>query len=73
MANLWLGKNYWSKDIIFLVTEEEHLGMYAFLEAYFNEKSTDNNSYLNSGHLPARAGNLQAAINFEIQDIDIGK
>lgn len=56
-----------------MVTEEEHLGIYAFLEAYFNEKTTNNNGYLNFGHLPTRAGNLQAAVNLEIQDIDIGK
>lgn len=67
------GKNYWSKDLIFLVTEEEHLGMFAFLEAYFNEqKNPQQNYYLNYGYLPARAGNLQAAVNLEIQDIDIG-
>lgn len=58
--------------------------MFAFLEAYFNEQkkepsstssSSSSNShgdYLNYGYLPARAGNLQAAVNLEIQDIDIG-
>ena len=28
------GKSYWSKDIIFLVTDKDHLGMQAWLDAY---------------------------------------
>lgn len=69
-------KNYWAKDIIFLVTEQEQLGMHAFLEAYFNPNMHENSprdAYLNYGILPARAGSLQAALNIEVQDLDIGK
>ncbi|GBP11123.1 Males-absent on the first protein [Eumeta japonica] len=67
-------KNYWAKDIIFLVTEQEQLGMHAFLEAYFNKEiyeNTDKNTFLNYGKLPARVGALQAALNIEVQDLDI--
>ncbi|KAM7348018.1 glycosylphosphatidylinositol anchor attachment 1 [Cochliomyia hominivorax] len=67
-------KNYWAKDIIFLVTEQEQLGMHAFLEAYFNTKmdeSAKKSTFLNYGNLPARAGSLQAALNIEVQDLDI--
>ena len=32
-------QKYWSKDLIFVVTDQEQLGMQAFLEAYFGELS----------------------------------
>ncbi|XP_013101271.2 glycosylphosphatidylinositol anchor attachment 1 protein [Stomoxys calcitrans] len=67
-------KNYWAKDIIFLVTEQEQLGMHAFIEAYFNtemDKTSSQQAYLDYGYLPARAGSLQAALNIEVQDLDI--
>lgn len=55
-----------------MVTEQEQLGMEAWLEAYYQDKLED--SYvLQSGNLPARAGALQAAVNLEIQDLDFGK
>lgn len=72
----FLEKNYWAKDIIFLVTEQEQLGMHAFLEAYFNteiEENAKRHTFLDYGNLPARAGSLQAALNIEVQDLDIGK
>lgn len=61
-------QKYWSKDIIFLVTDQEQLGMQAFLEAYHGD---DEDNILDSGNLHGRAGNIVAAINFEIQDFDI--
>lgn len=61
-------QKYWSKDIIFLVTDQEQLGMQAFLEAYYGD---DENNILDSGILYGKAGNIIAAINFEIQDFDI--
>uniref|UniRef100_A0A1A9ZQD8 Uncharacterized protein n=1 Tax=Glossina pallidipes TaxID=7398 RepID=A0A1A9ZQD8_GLOPL len=63
-------KNYWAKDLIFLVTEHEQLGMEAFLSAYFSEDPTKS-KHLQYGYLPGRAGALQAAINLEIQDLNI--
>ncbi|CRK93004.1 CLUMA_CG006533, isoform A [Clunio marinus] len=61
-------QKYWSKDLIFVVTDQEQLGMQAFLEAYFGE---ENPNILNSGTLNGRAGNIIAAINFEIQDFEV--
>ncbi|XP_053669769.1 glycosylphosphatidylinositol anchor attachment 1 protein [Anopheles nili] len=61
-------KKYWAKDIIFLVTEQEQLGMQAWLEAYHGG---DEGRILDSGMLRARAGSIQAAINLEVQSLDI--
>lgn len=61
-------QKYWAKDIIFLITEQEQLGMQAWLEAYHGY---DDNSVLRSGSLDARAGQIQAAINLEVQDFDV--
>lgn len=58
-----------------MVTEQEQLGMHAFIEAYFNtemDEATRQKSFLDYGYLPARAGSLQAALNIEVQDLDIG-
>lgn len=33
-AKFFRAQNYWAKDIIFLITEHEMLGMQAWLEAY---------------------------------------
>ncbi|XP_052860746.1 glycosylphosphatidylinositol anchor attachment 1 protein [Anopheles cruzii] len=62
-------KKYWAKDIIFLVTEQEQLGMQAWLEAYHGAE--DGPRILDSGSLRARAGSIQAAINLEVQGLDI--
>ncbi|KAH8416600.1 hypothetical protein KR222_010613 [Zaprionus bogoriensis] len=66
-------KNYWAKDLIFLVTEQEQLGMQAWLEAYHDgDKEWDSsNAYLHAGNLPARSGSLQAAINIEVEDLEV--
>ncbi|XP_017852048.1 glycosylphosphatidylinositol anchor attachment 1 protein [Drosophila busckii] len=64
-------KNYWAKDLIFLVTEQEQLGMQAWLEAYHDGDNVADHSFLNPGNLPARAGSLQAALNIEVQDFEI--
>jgi glycosylphosphatidylinositol transamidase len=61
-------QKYWSKDIIFLVTDQEQLGIQAFLEAYYGD---DENNILDSGTLYGKAGSIVAAINFEIQDFDV--
>lgn len=62
-------KNYWSKDLVFVITDQEQLGIHAWIEAYFQGGQNDK-SVLNAGNLPARAGALQAALNLEIQDLD---
>ncbi|XP_055624365.1 glycosylphosphatidylinositol anchor attachment 1 protein [Toxorhynchites rutilus septentrionalis] len=61
-------QKYWAKDIIFLITEQEQLGMQAWLEAYHGSES---DRVLNAGSLNARAGAIQAAINLEVQDFDV--
>lgn len=66
-----LGQKYWAKDIIFLVTDQEQLGMQAWLEAYHNSDVVESNPILNSGSLEARAGSIQAAINLELQSFDL--
>lgn len=58
--------------MVFLVTEQEQLGMHAWLEAY-HEGGIKDSPILRCGNLPARAGALQAALNLEVQDLDIGK
>lgn len=64
-------RNYWAKDFIFLITDNEQLGIQAWLEAYHLGGLQDNPGILNSGSLPARAGALQAALNLEIQGLDL--
>lgn len=61
-------QKYWAKDIIFLITEQEQLGMQAWLQAYHGSEEND---VLKSGTLDATAGSIQAAINLEIQNYDI--
>lgn len=64
-------KNYWAKDFIFLITDNEQLGIQAWLEAYHLGGLQRNKGILNSGNLPARSGSLQAALNLEIQGMDL--
>lgn len=61
-------QKYWAKDIIFLITEQEHLGMQAWIDAY---QGLRDNSVLKSGNLEARAGSMQAAINLELENFDV--
>ena len=64
-AKFFRYQNYWAKDIIFLITEHEQLGMQAWLEAY-HRTSCGSPGVLDHGELEARAGAIQAAINLEI-------
>lgn len=68
-------QKYWAKDIIFLITEHEQLGMQAWLDAYHGVTSGQEDVLI-SGDLAGRSGSIQAAINLEmhamkIQSIDI--
>lgn len=65
-------QKYWAKDIIFLVTEHEQLGMQAWLEAY-HSVSCGKRGVLDYGDLNGRAGAIQAAINLELHSINIGR
>ncbi|XP_059622578.1 glycosylphosphatidylinositol anchor attachment 1 protein [Phlebotomus argentipes] len=61
-------QKYWAKDIIFLVTDQEQLGMQAWLNAYYGN---EDNSVLLTSDLPLRAGAIQAALNIEMQSFDL--
>ncbi|CAH0551800.1 unnamed protein product [Brassicogethes aeneus] len=64
--------NYWAKDIIFLITEHEQLGVQAWLEAYHGA-TRGYEGILDSGDLRGRAGAIQAAINLEFHEARIGQ
>lgn len=64
-------QKYWAKDIIFVVTDQEQLGMQAWLEAYHGSNACDAMQVMNCGTLDARAGSIQAAINLELSSFDL--
>ncbi|XP_046631275.1 glycosylphosphatidylinositol anchor attachment 1 protein-like [Daphnia pulicaria] len=64
LAASFRAASYWARDVIFVVTEHEQLGMEAWLEAYHYTSSGSNS--IDFGQLDARAGAIQAAINLEI-------
>lgn len=53
-----LEQKYWAKDIIFLVTEHEQLGIQAWLEAYHGT-SSGIGGVLDHGDLEGRGGAIQ--------------
>ncbi|XP_076165876.1 glycosylphosphatidylinositol anchor attachment 1 isoform X2 [Ptiloglossa arizonensis] len=63
-------QKYWAKDIIFLITEHEQLGIQAWLDAYHGVTS-GNEGVLISGDLSGRAGSIQAAINLELHSMKV--
>jgi hypothetical protein len=56
----FLAASYWARDVIFVVTEHEQLGMEAWLEAYHYTSSGSNS--IDFGQLDARAGAIQVRI-----------
>ncbi|XP_066999690.1 glycosylphosphatidylinositol anchor attachment 1 protein [Anabrus simplex] len=58
-------QKYWAKDIIFLVTEHEQLGIQAWLEAY-HRATCGRKGVLEHGDMMGRGGAIQAAINLEL-------
>ncbi|CAH1963460.1 unnamed protein product [Acanthoscelides obtectus] len=65
-------EKYWAKDIIFLITEHEQLGIQAWLEAYHGV-TCGNDDALDHGDLRGRGGAIQAAINLELHSEKIGQ
>ncbi|CAD6209732.1 GSCOCG00010820001-RA-CDS [Cotesia congregata] len=63
-------QKYWAKDIVFLVTEHEQLGMQAWLDAYHGVVSGQEDVLI-PGDLSGRAGSIQAAINLELHAMKI--
>jgi glycosylphosphatidylinositol transamidase len=66
IAKFFRHQNYWAKDVIFLITQHEQLGIQAWLEAYHRTSCGHGHNVLDHGDLEARAGSIQAAINLEI-------
>ncbi|KAL4235222.1 Glycosylphosphatidylinositol anchor attachment 1 protein [Mactra antiquata] len=62
LAKYFSRQPYWSKDIIFLVTDHEQIGMQAWLDGYHHVYS----EYIRPGDMPGKSGPIQAAINLEI-------
>ncbi|ERL95801.1 glycosylphosphatidylinositol anchor attachment 1 protein-like [Dendroctonus ponderosae] len=70
-AKFAVREKYWAKDIIFLITDHEQLGIQAWLEAYHGVSCGSENT-LDHGQLRGRAGAIQAAINLELHSVRIG-
>ncbi|XP_060515996.1 glycosylphosphatidylinositol anchor attachment 1 protein isoform X2 [Cylas formicarius] len=70
-AKYAIKEKFWAKDIIFLITEHEQLGIQAWLESYHGVTCGSEN-VLNHGDLKGHAGAIQAAINLELHSIKIG-
>ncbi|XP_033754624.1 glycosylphosphatidylinositol anchor attachment 1 protein-like [Pecten maximus] len=69
MARFFRQKTYWAKDIIFLLTDHEQIGIQAWLDGYHDIKA----DYIQPGELMGRSGQIQAALNLEIPDGNIKK
>ncbi|KAK6983574.1 glycosylphosphatidylinositol anchor attachment 1 protein, partial [Biomphalaria glabrata] len=62
LAQEFKRKPYWSKDIIFLFTEFDHLGAMAWLDSYHQTES----KFIVGNDLEARSGPIIAALNLEL-------
>ncbi|XP_021340708.1 glycosylphosphatidylinositol anchor attachment 1 protein-like [Mizuhopecten yessoensis] len=62
LAKFFRQKTYWAKDIIFLFTDHEQIGIQAWLDGYHDIKA----DYIQPGELMGRSGQIQAALNLEI-------
>ncbi|KAF8793615.1 Glycosylphosphatidylinositol anchor like protein [Argiope bruennichi] len=65
LARVFRRHAYWSKDIIFLVTQHGNIGFQAWLDAYFGVLTSD---YIMSEKLHSTSGLIQGVINLEITD-----
>lgn len=63
LAKYFSSKNYWAKDIIFLITESDFIGMQAWLNAFHGIPS---NQVIQSDYLDGLSGSIQAAIILDI-------
>ncbi|XP_070574447.1 glycosylphosphatidylinositol anchor attachment 1 protein-like [Ptychodera flava] len=62
LAKFFRKQTYWSKDVIFLITEHESLGIQAWLESYHHVES----EYIKSSLMHGRSGAILGAINLEL-------
>lgn len=67
LAQQFRNNIYWSKDIIFLVTEHQELGMQIWLDGYHGIFSP----YVQSSPMLGRSGAIQEAINLELDDKEV--
>ncbi|RWS21655.1 glycosylphosphatidylinositol anchor attachment 1 protein-like protein, partial [Leptotrombidium deliense] len=65
VAKYFVSKNYWAKDIIFLISDHELVGMQAWLNAY-HDVGRNGYSCIDYEVLEQRSGPIQGAINLEI-------
>ncbi|XP_027196853.2 glycosylphosphatidylinositol anchor attachment 1 [Dermatophagoides pteronyssinus] len=66
LAKFFKTKNYWAKDIIYLISGNELLGIQAWLQSYQGLENRFG-QYLESDVLLGKAGAIQAALNLELQ------
>lgn len=66
LAEYFSTKNYWSKDLIFLIYEHDLIGCEAWLNAYYDLNDHGANALIQFEELEDRGGVIQAAINLEI-------
>ncbi|XP_060080129.1 glycosylphosphatidylinositol anchor attachment 1 protein-like [Ylistrum balloti] len=62
IARFFRQKTYWAKDIIFLFTDHEQIGIQAWLDGYHDIEA----EYIQPGELMGHSGQIQAALNLEI-------
>ena len=70
LARYFSVKNYWAKDIIFVVFEHELVGMQAWLNAYHDTKDQ---SIVQHSPLRGISGPIQAAVNLEINSPQLSR
>ncbi|RNA00772.1 glycosylphosphatidylinositol anchor attachment 1 isoform X1 [Brachionus plicatilis] len=69
LANLAKNRPYWAKDLIFVATDMEHVGIQAWINSYFETHSDS----IMAESLKTRGGSIQAALNLEFSDINTNK
>jgi len=62
LAKAFKEHTYWAKDVVFLITEDDMIGMQAWLSAYHHTYS----EFIIPGELLGKSGSIQAALNLEI-------
>jgi len=62
LAKAFREHTYWAKDVIFLITEDDMIGMQAWLSAYHHTYS----EFIVPDELLGKSGSIQAALNLEI-------
>ncbi|CAB3978390.1 Glycosylphosphatidylinositol anchor attachment 1 [Paramuricea clavata] len=64
ISELFRYNTYWAKDIIFLVVDQNEIGIQSWLDEYHGIQS----KYVKSSRMLGRSGAIQAAINLELDD-----